>query len=121
VRNPACLKDCGEQWHPCVKSLLRDVRNKGMCYNLAEFEGVDISDSCVFDSDTNIVTGTCSTMTQELLTQPECVRAIAEQPGYIWLSIELLVYDSCSANVYNIYFDISAGIRVRCSAGSYFI
>jgi hypothetical protein len=60
-------------------------------------------------------------MTQELLTQPECARAINEQPRYILWSIDLLVFDSCSDNVYRIFVDIRLGTRVRCSVGSYFI
>ena len=107
--------------HPCVKSLIRDVRSKGMCRNYAEFKEVEISDSCVIDTDNAIVTGTCSTMTQELLTQPECGRAISEQPYYIFSSIDLLVLDSCSWNTYYITTDIAWGRRVRCSVCSYLI
>jgi hypothetical protein len=111
--------------HTCAISLIRDVLSKGMCRNSGGFEGVDISDSCVIDTDADsfdyIVTGTCSTMTQELLTQSECVRALLEQPRYIFWSIELLVHDSCSWNTYTIFTDVIRGLRVRCSVGSYFM
>ena len=116
--------------HPCVKSLIRDVLSKGICYDPlnAGFEGVNISDSCVIaDTGTYSIpvivngSGTCSPMTQKLFTQPECPRAIREQPRYIEFSIDYLLLDSCSFNVFIIYQDIIDGRRVRCSVGSYFI
>lgn len=107
VRNPACLLNCGDQIHPCIRSLVEDINNNGMCRNnIAEFDEVFISEDCVHrDNDAiyPITIGTCSRRTEDALLQIECLQAIARQPNHVTNSILFLIRDSCRDDVYDSY------------------
>jgi hypothetical protein len=86
-----------------VSSLVEDMISKGMCNNTQGFEGVDVNDDCEYDSEGDITIGTCSTVTKTLVTQPGCAEAVRVQPDYIADTINHLIRESCSADVYEMY------------------
>jgi len=102
VKDPACLRDCfsGDPKDPsfCLHTLLEDILRKGMCRD-DTFLNYTLSDQCVI-SGNDIVKGTCSGQTEDLLlNSEECFRSAVEQPTLVQNSVFMMIHNSCTEDI----------------------
>ena len=112
VSNPACLLDCFPAGH-CLTSLLLDYTGAGgVCggsYTSQYYPGLWPSSdrTCTFleqtdpdftaKDDYQIKTGICSAQTEALLLdQEKCIRPLYNQAEHILVSLQTLIWASCS-------------------------
>ena len=99
VEDVSCLLDCfSEPAGNCVSALLHDIIARGVCRNNSEVYPV------FMECDTkpqNIIRGTCSDITEELLVTEACKKIIAEQQHFILYSILVIIRASCRTEVWN--------------------
>jgi len=107
LANPGCLLDCGEQIHPCISSLIRDLLDNGVCCNAHLYDDMEQNDDCSFDDEMKILKGTCSEATEELLIDPACESARVIQSDRLRYTIDYLKLGSCSTKVFT-------GVRAEC-------
>ena len=100
----------------CLQSLIKDYISYGSCaadYKNPPFNGTS---ECIYNynglynSQSSIEVGTCSTQTEELLKSRECGFALAKQPDLIFITLELMLYCMCNTQLVE---DLMSGTSIN--------
>merc|ERR1711892_359235 len=128
IKDLTCLRDCFSSEESaddsCISSLLNDVIKDGVCdltdeygYNPGPGIYKPVNEECVmgvvassygFDQ-TVIDVGTCSSVTEGLLSTEQCRREIMEEQGFIQNTLLQLVQNSCNHTVSEFYVNFMQG------------
>ena len=137
VTNPECLRDCFLNTtiseDDCFALLIEDVTSKGTCKtgdNPAEVLNIwgfsELGNNCDlverpapdYGGDStfmNIISGTCSSETEESLKATSCIKFLEKQPEIVKNTIELLIQYSCSKALYDFITSSQSQLGERSS------
>ena len=54
----------------------------------------------------SLTSGTCSSLTEELLQEPACKRVIQQQQGLIKNTLQIILINSCVNNPFKVVFEL---------------